>query len=204
MPGRWGRVTWRKRHWETGDHVWMIVSPWWRMRCILSRSERAISRCKVKGLGVVLRRRFYINSLSGEDIIQVIEIEARDVTPEENLTLENLTFDFLNMASRSKSLPVPIFLVALHTGGNTGCAFGMLGIALGMFKATRSVNHSHLGKLPNNSRCRPTGLALIFLLRQRAQASCDLRSRRGSLIDGDSSFSPFCFFLFRPFEAEAA
>ena len=38
-------------------------------------------------------------------------------------------------------------------------------------------------------RCRPTGLALIFLLLQRAQASCERLSRRGSA--GCAGSSPF-------------
>lgn len=46
-------------------------------------------------------------------------------------------------------------------------------------------------------RCRPTGLALIFLLLHRAHASCERRKRRGSAGCGGSSpfWSTFLLFL---------
>lgn len=40
-------------------------------------------------------------------------------------------------------------------------------------------------------RCRPTGLALIFLLLHRAHASCERLKRRGSA--GCEASSPFSF-----------
>lgn len=81
-----------------------------------------------------------------------------------------------------------VFLIALNASGRAGGTARMLGVAL---------ETSRVRNLPWLGRSEPTGLALIFLLLHRAHASCDRRSRRGSLVPATSGLSAADFLRLR-------
>lgn len=114
---------------------------------------------------------------------------------EQSLTLSQLEFDALGVSSRSQCLSVTVLLVALDASGSTGSASWMFGIALEIKESISSVR-CWAAPGDTDGKCQQSGLALIFFPLHLAQASCDRRSRRGSLGPcGPSSFPPSFFRL---------
>jgi hypothetical protein len=109
-----------------------------------------------------------IDALSRKNLIKIVHIETRDMTFQKHITLDQLLLDALGVPSGDQGLSVPILLMAGSTSSSTSRTSGMLGIAL-----IRTLSGLELAREGGGScrRCHPTGLALIFLLLHRAQAS---------------------------------
>jgi hypothetical protein len=54
----------------------------------------------------------YFDALSGQSLIEIVEVETRDVTLQESIALEELLLDPLGMAPGNQCLPVPVLLMA--------------------------------------------------------------------------------------------
>ncbi len=192
---------------------------WWNRIRVTSRGRTAHGRdfgakseATVGGLGRVGRKlesggdgvvtNVEVNALTGEDVVEVIEVKCGVVPLEERFALEELALDALGVATGCEGLTVTIFLVARGAGGCASGEAGMLGVALGRGRWGREGDEARMlaesgGETGVCRRCRPTGLALIFLLLHRAHASCERRRRRGSAGCGGSSpfWSTFLLFL---------
>lgn len=80
-----------------------------------------------------------VDALAGADVVEVIEVEARDVLLEEGGALDDLALDALGVAAGGEGLAVSVLLVALDAGGRAGRALGMLGVALGEGECVRQL-----------------------------------------------------------------
>lgn len=78
------------------------------------------SRCIVVGRG------FRLDSFVEENVVEIVEGKARDVSAEKRLALKKLALDFLDMAPGSECLPVSVLLVALDARRRARCAAGVL------------------------------------------------------------------------------
>ena len=72
-----------------------------------------------------------LDALTGEDVVEIIEVEGGVVSLEERFALEELALDALGVSAGCQCLTVTILLVARGAGGGAGGAAGMLGVALG-------------------------------------------------------------------------
>jgi hypothetical protein len=71
-----------------------------------------------------------VDTLTSEKVIEAIEGETRVVTFKQGLTLCDLEFEALSVASWSKGATMPVFLVAGSAGCCASGAFWVFGIAL--------------------------------------------------------------------------
>jgi len=128
-----------------------------------------------------------VEALAEQDLLELIELKTGNMAFEKRLALGNLVLNTLSVATRGQRLSVPVLLVAGDAGGGAGSTSGMFGVTL----TEEDVNVRQNG---NCRRCRPSGLAFIFLLLHLAHASWDRRKRRGSLGDWTSSVPGSVFF----------
>ena len=139
--------------------------------------------------------RVDFNSFASGDVLEVAQLEVGDVSLQERDTLEEVPLDTFGVTSSDKGLPVSVLLVALHPRTCAGGAPRMLGVALEDIDGHVRL-HGQRERTGVCRRCRPTGLALIFLLLHLAHASCDLLNRRGSAEWGASPLSGSAFLRF--------
>ena len=78
-----------------------------------------------------------LNTFTVENVVEVIEVKARDVPFEKSFALKELAFDALGMAARGKSLAMTVFLMTRRARCRTGGAAGVFGVALGTGKGER-------------------------------------------------------------------
>lgn len=133
-----------------------------------------------------------LNTLPTTNVIEVGKIEIRNMTFQESIALSDLALDKLGVTSESKGLPMPVLLLTRDPSGRARRAFRMFRVAL----INASLCQKKLDRRTEIcGRCLPTGLALIFLLLHRAQASWERLRRLGS--DGDPASSELAS-AFRP------
>ena len=70
------------------------------------------------------------DAFTGEEVLQVFHIKARDTAFKKGVTLSELMFKMFGMATKGESLAMPVFLVAGGSGGCAGGASRMLRVAL--------------------------------------------------------------------------
>jgi len=141
--GRAGRATVVHRHGVsiTGmNHVlrWRIV-PFGYLRSRQGGLRRTICPQRESpacaGLGELkccrhARASIDIDAFPRKNLIEIIEIEIRDIMLQKGIALGELAFDVFGVTTRGKGLTVPVFLMAKSTSCRTSRTSWMLRIAL--------------------------------------------------------------------------
>jgi hypothetical protein len=134
-----------------------------------------------------------LNALPTTYVVEIGKIEIRDMTFQKSIALSNLALDIFCVTSESESLPVSVLLLARDSSSRACRAFRMFRVTL---YDSIVVSEKKLDRRTEIcGRCLPTGLALIFLLLHRAQASWERLRRLGS--DGEPASSELAS-AFRP------
>ena len=116
---------WRDAHWW----IARVHHMRWRIRISLAGHRwrvATIGGLEVEGLGIVIGRGFDFKAFMGKDAVEIVEAETWNVSAQQRLALKKLAFNFLDMASWRKGLPVSVLLVALYARCSTRRAAGVL------------------------------------------------------------------------------
>jgi hypothetical protein len=175
------RRSWHHMRWIAMRHRYPVWVAWVNERRPVDRSRRRAILLwewltllsKVRGHVTV-----NLNALPTTYVVEVGKIEIRNMTLQESIALSDLALDKLCVTSESEGLPMSVLLLTRDASSRARRAFRMFRVAL---NESIAVSEKKLDRRTEIcGRCLPTGLALIFLLLHRAQASWERLRRLGS------------------------
>lgn len=111
-----------------------------RIRRLVVGHVGDIRGCSLRGL--------WVDSLTGEDCIEVDEVKGGDVALEEELALGKLELDAVEVAAGGDGVAVAVLLGAGDARGGTGRAAGVLGITLREIRMAWKLPSVSPGDLP--------------------------------------------------------